>query len=98
MDFEKIKFTIAKIQFENLQLNADKTAIEANQSTHKIAEWIHDNFVPLGAEVIVKIAEVEEMQKLLDMLKTENEKLRFMIDNGLDWQDMINDITYPPRD
>ena len=51
MDFKEIKFTIARIQFENLYLNADKTAIEANPSTHKIAEWVYNNFVPLGTEI-----------------------------------------------
>lgn len=38
MDFEEIKFTIAKIQFENLYLSADKTVIEVNSSIYKIAD------------------------------------------------------------
>lgn len=28
-------------------------------------------------------------------LRKENAKLKFMIDNGLGWEDMKNDITYP---
>ena len=67
MTFEDIKFKVGIIQFENLQLNVDKTAIEANPSTHKIAEWIYNNFVPLEAEVKVNFAEEEKiiLQSLL---------------------------------
>lgn len=31
----------------------------------------------------------------INELKEENRKLRFMIDNGLGYEDMKNDITYP---
>lgn len=54
--------------------------------------------LPVEASPMPKIAEIEEMQKQLGILKTENEKLKFMIDKGLGWDDMINDISYPPRD
>lgn len=39
---------------------------------------------------------IEENQpKEVEILKSENEKLRFMIENGLGWKDVENDITYP---
>lgn len=37
----------------------------------------------------------ESFSEMYDKLEKENELLRFMIDNGLDEKDMINDITLP---
>jgi len=37
----------------------------------------------------------EFAEKQINKLKEENKKLKFMIENGLGWEDMKNDITYP---
>jgi len=42
ISFEEIKFEIAKIQYNNLILSEDKSAIEVNPATHKIAIYIYD--------------------------------------------------------
>jgi hypothetical protein len=43
--FAKIKWEVGLIQFDNLSMNSDKTAIEANPATHRIAEYIEANYV-----------------------------------------------------
>lgn len=37
----------------------------------------------------------ESRTKMYDDLKEENRKLKFMIDNGLGWEDLKNNISYP---
>ena len=40
--FAQIKFAIASIQFNHLSMNEEKTAIEANPSTHRIAKYVFE--------------------------------------------------------
>ena len=92
MKFEDIKFTIAKIQFENLSLNEGKTAIEANPSTHKIAEWVYNTFCQLEPLVSGKFAE-ETFELVINNL-LENRPL--YKDSGL-WQirsEDMNEVLY----
>jgi len=37
----------------------------------------------------------QSSEEEIERLKEENKKLKFMIDKGLGWEDMRNDITYP---
>jgi len=58
ISFEEIKFEIAKIQYNNLILSEDKSAIEANPATHKIAIYIYDILKKFNSEEQIKKEEV----------------------------------------
>ena len=58
MDFKDIKLKVGQIQFEYLTTSVNGNAIEANPATHRIAEWIDTNFVPV--ENFVKQAQVPQ--------------------------------------
>ena len=45
--------------------------------------------------ISLDIYEIRTLLALNIDLKEKNKKLKFMIDNGLGWEDMKNDITYP---
>lgn len=52
-------------------------------------------------ENVLKAMESYAKQQVAEATKQKDEdikKLRFMVDNGLGWKDMENDITYPPGD
>lgn len=44
--FAKIKWEVGQIQFAYLGMNEAHTAIEANPATHRIAIYIHSNYMP----------------------------------------------------
>lgn len=46
--FPKLKWAIANIQFVYLSMNKEKTAIEANPATHRIAEYVYHNFIKVS--------------------------------------------------
>jgi hypothetical protein len=63
--FAKIKWEVGLIQFDNLSMNSDKTAIEANPATHRIAEYIEANYVLKEKAQAREKVLVEALEKIL---------------------------------
>lgn len=62
--FAEVKFQIAQIQFNELKLSSDGEAIEANPSTHRIAEYVCNLLDEYASEVLreelIKFCEYRE--------------------------------------
>jgi len=56
MTFADIKFKVAGIQFNYLTMSADGKYIEANPSTHRIAEWVYTEIQTLQSQLTEAIS------------------------------------------
>lgn len=88
IDFAEIKFHIAQIQFNNLSFDKERNVIEANPSTHKIAQYVEQLIKSIVGETIERehpdevnpraanfLAERRNWQSEVALLKEQIEKL-----------------------
>jgi hypothetical protein len=75
-------------------MSNEKTVVPPWKTTSDLALKHLDNDpheMVLRADIIKLCAHIEFLSK-------ERDKLTFMIDNGLGWEDMVNDTKYPTGD
>jgi len=90
-----MKTAIQNILDRNFTRGNNKKALD------EIIELINTNQskpLPSDEDFRERIAEELTRQELIDRLCEDHEKIKkleFMIENGLGWEDMINDITLP---
>lgn len=72
----------------------EKDYIDRAKERLKIPKHCYPNIVDSKYEAAFQHGFIEACVDSYDEIK----KLKYMIDNGLGWEDMKNDIKYPPRD
>ena len=86
---QQMKNIIAKVREAN---TPDKRSFEEAEMGRKIFAILNDTLFYMDHD---RRRAAKEIAALIDPLQEEIKRLRFMIDNGLGWEDMKNDITMP---
>jgi len=73
------------------QIEELKKRLEKYLSHWRNKKFDMDAKSPHGHSIPISGNEAEYLLEMMEKVK----KLEFMIENGLGWEDMINDITYP---
>lgn len=87
---EQVRIEIRNIEDRAYSMRYYNQRLRPANDCRRISIAEHEDIIRL-LESYASQVRSEEMEKQRERI----EKLKFMIDNGLGWDDMKNDITYP---